>query len=178
MPRPTGNGLEMDGRKRNGGEAGRELARERMVLERILALLLSLAALAERATGASPRRRRRVAGFLSVALAEARDMIARLAGLRPDPAAGPPCPAPCPDHTAGAYASADGMRRLAAALRALALVLHALLERARRGGPQSPILRAWMKASCGISTLPNCRMRFLPSFCFSSSLRLRVTSPP
>ena len=37
---------------------------------------------------------------------------------------------------------------------------------------------AAMNASCGISTLPNWRMRFLPSFCFSSSLRLRVTSPP
>ena len=36
----------------------------------------------------------------------------------------------------------------------------------------------WMKASCGISTLPNCRMRFLPSFCLSRSLRLRVASPP
>lgn len=35
-----------------------------------------------------------------------------------------------------------------------------------------------MKASWGISTLPNIFMRFLPSFCFSSSLRLRVTSPP
>ncbi len=42
----------------------------------------------------------------------------------------------------------------------------------------SPILSAAMKASCGISTLPNWRMRFLPSFCFSRSLRLRVTSPP
>jgi hypothetical protein len=27
-------------------------------------------------------------------------------------------------------------------------------------------------------TLPTCFMRFLPSFCFSSSLRLRETSPP
>src|SRR5437588_862394 len=35
-----------------------------------------------------------------------------------------------------------------------------------------------MKASCGISTLPTRLRRFLPSFCFSSSLRLRVTSPP
>jgi hypothetical protein len=35
-----------------------------------------------------------------------------------------------------------------------------------------------INASCGISTLPNWRMRFLPSFCFSNSLRLRVTSPP
>ena len=34
------------------------------------------------------------------------------------------------------------------------------------------------KASCGISTLPTCFMRFLPSFCFSRSLRLRVMSPP
>ena len=33
-------------------------------------------------------------------------------------------------------------------------------------------------ASCGISTWPTCFMRFLPSFCFSSSLRLRVMSPP
>ncbi|MCC0038694.1 MAG: DUF559 domain-containing protein [Brucellaceae bacterium] len=34
------------------------------------------------------------------------------------------------------------------------------------------------KAACEISTLPNCRRRFLPSFCFFRSLRLRVTSPP
>ncbi len=34
------------------------------------------------------------------------------------------------------------------------------------------------KASCGISTLPTCFMRFLPAFCFSSNLRLREISPP
>ena len=34
------------------------------------------------------------------------------------------------------------------------------------------------KASCGTSTRPMVFMRFLPSFCFSSSLRLRVMSPP
>src|SRR5690606_7696540 len=33
-------------------------------------------------------------------------------------------------------------------------------------------------ASCGISTEPICFMRRLPAFCFSRSLRLRVTSPP
>ncbi len=34
------------------------------------------------------------------------------------------------------------------------------------------------KASCGTSTPPTCFMRFLPFFCFSSSLRLREMSPP
>ena len=33
-------------------------------------------------------------------------------------------------------------------------------------------------AFCGTSTLPICFMRFLPFFCFSSNLRLRLTSPP
>ena len=42
----------------------------------------------------------------------------------------------------------------------------------------SSTLRTAMKASCGISTVPNCFMRFLPSFCFSRSLRLREISPP
>ena len=35
-----------------------------------------------------------------------------------------------------------------------------------------------MKASCGIDTVPICFIRFLPAFCFSSSLRFRLTSPP
>ena len=51
-------------------------------------------------------------------------------------------------------------------------------QRRRRSFYWSPIFSAAMKADCGISTLPNWRMRFLPSFCFSRSLRLRVTSPP
>ena len=33
-------------------------------------------------------------------------------------------------------------------------------------------------ASCGISTRPTRFIRRLPSFCFSSSLRLREISPP
>ncbi len=40
------------------------------------------------------------------------------------------------------------------------------------------IFSAAMKASCGMSTLPNWRIFFLPSFCLSRSLRLRVMSPP
>ena len=43
---------------------------------------------------------------------------------------------------------------------------------------QASIFKAAKNALCGISTLPNWRMRFLPSFCFSSSLRLRLISPP
>src|SRR5438105_7329489 len=35
-----------------------------------------------------------------------------------------------------------------------------------------------INASCGISTLPTRFSRFLPSFCFSSNFRFRVTSPP
>jgi hypothetical protein len=42
----------------------------------------------------------------------------------------------------------------------------------------SPILSTARNASWGISTLPMRFIRFLPSFCFSSSLRLREISPP
>ena len=44
--------------------------------------------------------------------------------------------------------------------------------------PASSTRRAWMKASCGTSTLPTRRMRAFPFFCVSSSFRLRVMSPP
>ena len=37
---------------------------------------------------------------------------------------------------------------------------------------------AAMNASWGTSTRPTIFMRFLPSFCFSNSLRLREMSPP
>src|SRR5204862_5540692 len=40
------------------------------------------------------------------------------------------------------------------------------------------LLSTVRNASWGTSTRPTCFMRFLPSFCFSSSLRLRVMSPP
>ena len=45
-------------------------------------------------------------------------------------------------------------------------------------GVTSPVDSAAMKASWGTSTRPTIFIRFLPSFCFSSSLRLRVMSPP
>src|SRR5690349_2276011 len=42
----------------------------------------------------------------------------------------------------------------------------------------SPISSTARNASCGTSIRPTCFMRFLPAFCFSSSLRLREMSPP
>ena len=44
--------------------------------------------------------------------------------------------------------------------------------------PDESVDSAATKASCGTSTRPMVFIRFLPSFCFSSSLRLRVMSPP
>ncbi len=45
--------------------------------------------------------------------------------------------------------------------------------------PAGPLVEsAAMNASWGTSTRPTIFIRFLPSFCFSSSLRLRVMSPP
>src|SRR5690606_34225071 len=47
--------------------------------------------------------------------------------------------------------------------------------------PQSYYLSTFntaRNASCGISTLPTCFMRFLPSFCLDNSFFLRETSPP
>ncbi len=51
-------------------------------------------------------------------------------------------------------------------------------ENQRRPVYSSPMRSAAMKASCGICTLPYSRMRFLPSFCFSSSFFFRLMSPP
>ncbi len=48
----------------------------------------------------------------------------------------------------------------------------------KNGQPQLSILRAEMNASCGMSTLPNWRIFFLPAFCLSKSFRFRVASPP
>ncbi len=47
----------------------------------------------------------------------------------------------------------------------------------RTHGNQS-IFRTARNASLGTWTVPNWRMRFLPSFCFSSSFFFRVISPP
>ncbi len=53
-----------------------------------------------------------------------------------------------------------------------------LIEITGRDQPSSPIRSAAMNASCGIDTFPYSRIFAFPFFCFSSSLRLRVASPP
>ena len=61
--------------------------------------------------------------------------------------------------------------------RAAALAHGAHLERHQLFCP-CPMLSTARNASCGTSTAPTCFIRFLPFFCFSSSLRLREMSPP
>ena len=46
------------------------------------------------------------------------------------------------------------------------------------GASYSSIFSTAMKASLGTDTVPKVRMRFLPSFCFSSSFFFLVMSPP
>src|SRR4051812_1550054 len=51
-------------------------------------------------------------------------------------------------------------------------------DRRTGGGSHQSTCNTARNASCGISPAPICFIRFLPSFCFSRSLRFRVTSPP
>ena len=51
-------------------------------------------------------------------------------------------------------------------------------QRLLRPAPSPSSESTARNASWGTSTVPMIFMRFLPFFCFSSSLRLRVTSPP
>ena len=50
--------------------------------------------------------------------------------------------------------------------------------RSQRAKSYSSSLRTAKNASVGTCTVPRERIRFLPSFCFSSSFFFRVTSPP
>src|SRR5205814_9086400 len=73
-----------------------------------------------------------------------------------------------------AWAAVGGGDQLHLAVPLLALRLRRAL--ACRG--HSSTLSTARNASWGISTEPTDFMRFLPSFCFSRSLRLREMSPP
>ena len=71
-----------------------------------------------------------------------------------------------------------GRPLLAALIRCVLSVQVAVLRPCGKpGGAQSSLRMAW-NAPWGISTLPTAFRRFLPFFCFSSSLRLRLMSPP
>ena len=48
----------------------------------------------------------------------------------------------------------------------------------KKGSYSSSNFSTLIKACCGTSTLPICRIRFLPSFCFSSNFLFREISPP
>ena len=66
---------------------------------------------------------------------------------------------------------------VAAAVRAKGKV-HVEVANVSAHRDESPRLSTARNASCGTSTAPTCFIRFFPFFCFSSSLRLRVMSPP
>jgi hypothetical protein len=101
-----------------------ETSWNRDVLERIVVLLFALASLADHAASAPYLRRRRVLGILSHGEAEAR---AFLIGMSP----GAPV-------TADALESTGDAKRLAARLRALALLLCAMLAQTAPIGAAAP----------------------------------------
>ena len=99
-----------------------------------------------------------------------------------------------PPYRAGGASPAPTLRRNTAAVQAAedfssgqgarATAYRVYAERAatppwrKRPADYSSNLSTAMNASDGTDTVPNVRMRFLPSFCFSSSFFLRVMSPP
>ena len=96
----------------------REVERNRDALERIVALLLALAGLADRASGLPAARRLDLLCILGHGAAEARAFVTGAAFGR------------CEEETE--FHTADDAARLAAGFRALALLLAAILARAGR----------------------------------------------
>ena len=114
-----------------------EIDRRRDVLERVLALLLLMAGLADHAAGLSARRRLHVLAILACGELGARDFFIGPVG------------APVEGNLAlRDFASVRDAERLAAGFRVLALVLGAMLAQVRRpasaggGGRQTVILIA------------------------------------
>jgi hypothetical protein len=114
----------------------REVNRHRCVLERILALLLLMASLADHAAGLPLRRRRAVLEILGRGEAEARALVLAMATGAPA-CGGDAAPEPAP---------LDDAACLAAGLRLLALALSVLLVESRRiageAGPRAGLSRA------------------------------------
>ena len=130
-----------------------EIDRHRDALERILALLLLMAGLADHAAGLSARRRLHVLAILACGESGARDFFIGPAGA---PVEG--------DLALRDFASARDAERLAAGFRVLALVLGAMLAQVRRpasaggGGRQTVLLIAHCRpagpTSPPVRTLP------------------------
>ena len=119
-------------------DGNREIERHRYALERIVAVLLLMAGLAELAAGFSARRRIHALDQLACGEAEARGFVIELCGVSVEDGA-----------SMQAAISAGDAARLAVSFRVLALVLGAMLTQARRatlaGDPHavSPIARRW-----------------------------------
>jgi hypothetical protein len=112
-----------------GLERNRMVNRDREVLERILALLLALAALVDRAAGLPILKRRHLIAMLGRGEAEARMLIVEMASG-------------AADETAVTASAAGDAPRLAASFRMLALVLNALLAQAWGEPPRRQALQA------------------------------------
>ena len=129
-----------------------EIDRHRDVLERVLALLLLMAGLADHAAGLSARRRLHVLAILAGGESGARDFFIGPAGA---PVEG--------DLALRDFASVRDAERLAAGFRVLALVLGAMLAQVRRpastGGRQTVLLIAHCRPA-GPIRLP---LRALPA---------------
>ena len=113
----------------------REVERNREALERIVALLLALAGLADRAAGRPASRRLYLLCILGHGAAEARAFVTGAAS------------GPCEEETE--FHTADDAARLAAGFRALALLLAAILARA---GLFARWLRREARARAGLPT--------------------------
>ena len=136
----------------NWFECSGEIDRHRDVLERVLALLLLMAGLADHAAGLSARRRLQVLAILACGESGARGFFTGPAGA---PVEG--------DIALRDFASARDAERLAAGFRVLALVLGAMLAQVRRpasaGGRQTVLLIA-QRRPAGPTRLP---LRALPA---------------
>ena len=137
----------------NWFECSGEIDRHRDVLERVLALLLLMAGLADHAAGLSARRRLQVLAILACGESGARGFFTGPAGA---PVEG--------DIALRDFASARDAERLAAGFRVLALVLAAMVAQVRRpasaggGGRQTVLLIAHSRpagpTSPPVRTLP------------------------
>ena len=132
---------------------------------------------------AGPEERRRAAAKIDGVDLIARCTLRRLADVQDHGVEIPvhQIPAACAGNgiKVAVFAFAPAERDVDVDAEAFFLVFNDLNERhGKTSYDSSSSLRTAMNASDGTATVPNVRIRFLPSFCFSSSFFLRVISPP